>query len=156
MRAHRNRVYSDGAYDFENGVGAYCVVSVEHNQPPTWCASASSGKSPNEVETEGLIAGIAIAAALHKSNGFRSVVYCDSLSAIQNTRAVAKAAHVDVQFIKGHLLGKDEVVVDDNIKRHHWADVQAGMKLREIVVDKLSTSEQNSNQEVLTSKETSK
>lgn len=122
-----NKIYVDGSYNATHRIGAFCVVVAVDDQKPSYdCAIAENATGANSVETEGLVFAIKFGKQLQERNGKPVTIFSDSLTAIRACKDEAAACNIELQHISGHLLGKIEVEVTDDIKRHHWADVMAG------------------------------
>lgn len=121
-----NKVYSDGSYDRRTGRGAYCIVIVALRKKDWYVEDCDTPY----IEEMGLQEAIAIAGRLRRNTGKVTAVYCDNVGAIKNLSTTAKKEDVLLKHIPGHLLGKDDVVIDDDVKYHHWADTMARTRVQ--------------------------
>ena len=120
-----NYVYTDGTRNDDNR-GAYCVVAVEPGETPTWEVFGHDAEQINEIELAGIVRAVQIARDLHKKNGHKVHIFCDSLSAITNAQDILRGkqpAWLQFRHIKGHSLYNG--ISDEHTKRHHWCDVMA-------------------------------
>lgn len=116
-----NRLYVDGSHDARTGKGAYCIVIVALGKKDWFVEDCDSPY----VEEEGLNQAITLAARLQKNTGKPTKVYSDSVSAIKANSKYADGLGIELEWIKGHLLGSEDVTVEPNVKCHHWADRMA-------------------------------
>lgn len=116
-----NKIYSDGSYDDRSGIGTYCVVIIALGKKDWFIGDADTPKA----ETIGLTDALDVAAKLVAKTGKPTAVYCDSVEAITKLSKKAHEVGVILRHIPGHMLGKQDVVVNDHYKYHHWCDVQA-------------------------------
>lgn len=81
------------------------------------------------------LVGLRYAIELAEATKKQTLIYCDSMAAID--KVTAKGAikplppMVTVRHFKGHQIEKDGVVIDDDVKRHAWCDSMARKVLRE-------------------------
>lgn len=130
-----NRLYVDGSHDARTGKGAYCIVIVALGKKDWFVEDCDTPY----VEEEGLNEAIILAARLAKKTGKPTKVYSDSVSAIKANSRHAAELGIELCWIRGHLLGNDDIPVEPNIKAHHWADRMAYGR----VVDRLKTEAYN-------------
>jgi len=112
--------YVDGAYEARGPIGAYCIVSVLGEKPPTWEITRLEPQEASQVEFIGLQAAIKLA-----SSNLPAKVFSDSVWAIKRLSDYAKRLDVELKHVPGHLTTRNDIDMTDDVKKHHWAHVQA-------------------------------
>lgn len=133
------RIYTDAAFDDQSGLGSYCLVVV-YGEHKDWSVDRIDMElySSTDAEYVGLRAAVELARKAHLSE---VLIMCDSLGAIDRLQAHTKqglvkpVAGMHVRHFKGHQAEKEGVYMDDDVKRHHWADIQAGAELDRMLLD---------------------
>ncbi|MBI5117620.1 reverse transcriptase-like protein [Candidatus Poribacteria bacterium] len=127
------KIYTDAAFDDRSGLGTYCLVVVTDKGFKDWSVDHCDGfTNSTDAEYVGLRAAVELARAAHVAE---CLIMCDSMAAIDRLQAafkhryVAPVAGLYVRHFKGHQAEKQGAFIDEDVKRHHWADVQAGAEL---------------------------
>lgn len=126
------KIYSDAAFDRFTGLGCYCLVVINGDYKDYSVDNIDGCTNSTQAELAGLRAALEIAAKAGK----QSEIFCDSMGAISQIAYEWQHGESDivplafVRHFKGHQLGSDGVVIDDDVKRHHWADTMACHELR--------------------------
>lgn len=120
------KIYTDASYDSVSQLGCYCLVVVTDTLKDFAVEDIDNCKSSTEAEYAGIIAALAISAKTDQ----RITIYCDSMAAIKKAQSNNMIpTNVSLEHFRGHQLGSPGVVIDDDVKRHHFADVMAGAEL---------------------------
>lgn len=123
------KIYTDASFDRFSGLACYCVVVVEGKRKTWTIGTITDCTTSTQAELAGIQAAIALAAG-------PTIIYCDSISAIQQaTSELTIPANTEIKYFKGHQLGQERVNITDDVKRHHWADCMAGLALKEKLTD---------------------
>ena len=115
-----NRFYVDGAYEARGPVGAYCIVVCRGEEAPTWEITRLEPQDASRVEFVGLQATIKLA-----SVNLPAQVFSDSVWAIKHLSYYAIRLDVELKHVPGHLATRNDIDMTDDVKKHHWAHVQA-------------------------------
>ena len=118
------------------------MVIVISRQQPTWELELVDPLHASNAEYEGVKAAIKRAHQLSQDTLFSTTVYADSVSAIKDLSEWAKSLKVTLKHIPGHLSGRQDVEVTEDVKRHNWAHVMARHAV-EKALDTKSTSVHN-------------
>lgn len=119
-------MYADGSYDRFTGKGAYCVVIVALGKKDYFVEDCDTPY----VEYEGLAEAVEIAGRLRAKTNRDTAVYSDNVEAIKALSKEAERLNLRLKHIPGHLLGKEGVTIDDDVKCHHWCDTMAGIRVK--------------------------
>lgn len=135
------KIYADAAFDRTSGLGAYCVVITGNRVRPDWYVRETDGAiSSYKPELDGLNDALKVGRDLYEKYGEPVKIFCDNIAAV---RSITPPQGITVHHFKGHQLGSADVIIDDDVKRHHWADIMARQFLKSRL-DALSTSAYNS------------
>ena len=125
-----HKFYVDGSYSHKWGVGAFCIVSIINDDKSYEVFDWDNVDSGTDPEVDGLAFTIA-RAIKYRDKDVRCVVYTDSMAAIRCHKEYAADFGIQLQHIKGHLLGRDDVVINDHVKAHDWCDVMARLRVND-------------------------
>ena len=108
-------------------MATYCLVVVRGSFKD-WSVDNYDGDCRSSTQAE--LAGIMAAVEIAGNTNEETLIYCDSLGAIDEAhKALIIPPQITIKHFKGHQLGSEGVVIDDDVKYHHWADTQARAEL---------------------------
>ena len=128
------KIFVDAAYDYRSRMGSYCIVTVYGEHKDWYVEDFDGSYDSTGAELAGLRAALDICQKIKKS----AAIYCDNMSAIRTCQPRAAELGCEIHHFRGHQLGSQDVLIDDDVKAHHWADRMAVSQLHRRL-DRLKT-----------------
>lgn len=126
------KVYTDASWDPHTRIGAYCITYITDEGKKDYVVyDHDNCTTNNDLE----LVALRHAVDLVETVGVPAEIFCDNQSAISKAHKDFKYGRkvnttgLVIRFIKGHQMKMEGVVIDEDIKLHHWTDRMAGMQM---------------------------